>query len=63
MPTEVPRVVSFSDTFTPASIILNCDQINVGHFARFVGLPNGIRLEVKSQTTGNWFIQQEWTES
>lgn len=56
------RELSFADGFTLESITLNCDQINIGTRARFVGLPNGLRLEVKN-SAGTWLIQAEWTEA
>jgi hypothetical protein len=56
------RELSFSDGFSLDTITLNCDQINIGTRARFVGLPNGLRLEVRN-SAGTWLLQAEWTEA
>lgn len=56
------RELDFGDGFSLETITLQCDQINIGQFARFVGLPNGLRLEVKN-SAGTWQLQAEWTEA
>lgn len=56
------RELDFGDGFLLDLVTLQCDQINIGNRARFVGLPNGLRLEVKN-SAGTWFIQAEWTEA
>lgn len=57
----LPRELDFGDGFNLDTVTLQCDQINIGARARFVGLPNGLRLEVKN-SSGIWYIQAEWTE-
>ena len=56
------RELDFGTGFDLDTITLNCDQINIGTNARFVGLPNGLRLEVRN-SAGTWLIQAEWTET
>jgi hypothetical protein len=56
------RELSFSDGFLLDNITLNCDPISLGTRARFVGLPNGLRLEMKN-SAGTWLIQAEGTEA
>ena len=58
----VARELDFGDGFTIETVTLQCDQINIGLRARFVGLPNGLRLEVKN-SAGTWLLQSEWTET
>jgi hypothetical protein len=56
------RELDFGDGFSLDTVVLQCDQINIGSRARFVALPTGLRLEVKN-SAGTWLIQSEWTEA
>jgi hypothetical protein len=34
----------------------------IGDHARFTALPNGVKLEILQDSSGNWIEQSRWTE-